>query len=322
MPDPILEAKDLLAASKEGAVFGPLDLTLAPRQICVVHGPKGSGKSALLLALTGRLREATGRLTICGIDAMRDPYAAMQHTAVARLGNYVYTEDRLTLRESIRERCYLDAVPLDDAIKRVEQIRELLGVSIDDSVEVEQLSAMEQAIVSVALVMLRPTSLVVIDDADLLVPHRDQPLLFDIFARLLTLDDAALVASTVDDDTAPDDALVVTLPGRGRSVEPTLLAPVPAGRRERSARHEAPVAEPAPQADEDWLDWGEDRAQPENPEPEDPKPEHTDPDRAQPEHTDPDRSQPEHTGQDRAQPEDAEPENADQTRRESSEDPR
>ncbi|MFM9755270.1 ATP-binding cassette domain-containing protein, partial [Streptomyces turgidiscabies] len=82
MAEPILQAGGLLAAGKRGRIFGPVDLTLWPRQVCVVHGPTGSGKSALLLALTGRLREATGSLTIDGIDAMRDPYRAMQLTGV------------------------------------------------------------------------------------------------------------------------------------------------------------------------------------------------------------------------------------------------
>lgn len=56
----VLYARDLNAQGRKGMIFGPLDMDLAPRQLAVIHGPAGAGKSALLLALCGRFRRTRG----------------------------------------------------------------------------------------------------------------------------------------------------------------------------------------------------------------------------------------------------------------------
>ena len=89
---------------------------------------------------------------------MAEPYRAIQRTSVARIGDYVVPEDRLTLNESVAERCHLDAANLKKAESRVRQIEEIVGFRIDRSCEFEQLEAIERAVASVALAMLRPVS--------------------------------------------------------------------------------------------------------------------------------------------------------------------
>ncbi|WP_114046330.1 ATP-binding cassette domain-containing protein [Acidipropionibacterium virtanenii] len=213
----VLHARGLTASGSHGVIFGPVDLDLSPRQLTVIHGPKGTGKSALLLALTGRFRKTRGTLIIDGVDAIADPYHAIRRTSVATIGNYVQPEDRLTLAESIAERGYLDSVPLTHAEDRMRRIEELVGYTIERSTELEQLTAMEHAIASVALAMIRPSKLIVIDDADVMVPHAEQKELFEIFLRMTELDDSAIVATTVDDDMAPPGSIDIALPARHRA---------------------------------------------------------------------------------------------------------
>ncbi|MGK2308515.1 ATP-binding cassette domain-containing protein [Cutibacterium sp. V970] len=213
----VLHAHDLNAQGRQGMIFGPLDMDLAPRQLAVIHGPAGAGKSALLLALSGRFRRTRGTLIIDGIDAMAEPYRAIQRTSVARIADYVVPEDRLTLNESLAERCHLDAVNLKTAEGRVRQIEEIVGFRIDRSCEFEQLDAIERAVASVALAMLRETKVVVIDDADVMVPHNQQRVLFEMFSKLTELDDSTIIAATVDDDMAPPGSLDVELPAHHRT---------------------------------------------------------------------------------------------------------
>ena len=212
----VLHARDLNAQGRQGMIFGPLDMDLAPRQLAVIHGPAGAGKSALLLALSGRFRRTKGTLIIDGIDAMAEPYRALQRTSVARIAEYVVPEDRLTLNESVAERCHLDAVNLKKAEDRVRQIEEIVGFRIDRSCEFEQLEAIERAVASVALAMLRETKVVVIDDADVMVPHIQQKLLFEMFSKLTELDDSTIIAATLDDDMAPPGSLDIELPAHKR----------------------------------------------------------------------------------------------------------
>ncbi|MEH0338373.1 ATP-binding cassette domain-containing protein [Cutibacterium namnetense] len=212
----VLHARDLSAQGRQGMIFGPLDMDLAPRQLAVIHGPAGAGKSALLLALSGRFRRTKGTLIIDGIDAMAEPYRALQRTSVARIAEYVVPEDRLTLNESVAERCHLDAVNLKKAEDRIRQIEEIVGFRIDRSCEFEQLEAIERAVASVALAMLRETKVVVIDDADVMVPHIQQKLLFEMFSKLTELDDSTIIAATLDDDMAPPGSLDIELPAHKR----------------------------------------------------------------------------------------------------------
>lgn len=213
----VLYAHDFSATGRQGAIFGPLDIELAPRQLAVVHGAAGSGKSALLLALSGRFRRSRGTLIIDGIDAMAEPYRAMQRTGVARIAEYVVPEDRLTLDESLAERCHLDAVNLKDAEARVREIEELVGFRIDRSSEFDDLEPIERAVASVALAMLRETKVIVIDDADVMVPHKQQKLLFDIFSQLTAIDDSTIIAATVDDDIVPPGAFDLELTAHTQS---------------------------------------------------------------------------------------------------------
>ena len=148
---------------------------------------------------------------------MAEPYRAIHRTSVARIADYVVPEDRLTLNESVAERCHLDAVNLKTAESRVRQIEEIVGFRIDRSCEFEQLEAIERAVASVALAMLRETKVVVIDDADVMVPHNQQRLLFEMFSKLTELDDSTIIAATVDDDMAPPGSLDVELPAHNRA---------------------------------------------------------------------------------------------------------
>lgn len=207
----VLEANNLEAEGPRGRIFGPLDLTLEERQVCVVHGEQGSGKSSLLLALAARLRAATGSLTIDGIDAIAEPRRAMALTGVARLGDYVAPEDRLTLRESVYERCFLEGISVRDGVARADELERLVGFRLDRATEMADFTPLERTIASVGLVLLRPSKVVVLDDADLLVPHEQQPLMFELLTRMLALDDAVLVAATLDRGTAPAGAVEVTL---------------------------------------------------------------------------------------------------------------
>lgn len=208
----VLLARHLEAEAGQGHIFGPLDLTLDGGQTCVVYGEQGSGKSALLLALTGRLTNVSGHLEIAGTDAIAQPREAMKCAGVARIGDYIAPEDRLTVRESLYERCFLDGIPVAKGKERAEQLEQLAGYRLDRSMEIADLTPVERAVASVGLAMLHPTKVVVIDDVDMFVPNRQLELMFAIFSRMLTLDDAVLVAAVSDPSAAYYGDVQVGLP--------------------------------------------------------------------------------------------------------------
>lgn len=211
---PVLSARHLIASGPRGTVFGPLDVDLMPGDLCLVHGDAGAGKSSLLLALTARFRKVSGRLEIAGIDAMANPYAAMEEASVARLGEYVVPEDRLTVGESIEERAFQDGISVRQARRRAEEIEEYLGYRVERDIEMEDLDPVVRSVVTCALAMLRPTHVVAIDDVDLVVPHSLQPTMFELLKDLAVFGRCAIVATGIDADTAPAGSLRIRLAGR------------------------------------------------------------------------------------------------------------
>ncbi|GAB47779.1 ATP-binding cassette domain-containing protein [Mobilicoccus pelagius] len=243
MEDPVLVARDLMADGSQGRIFGPVDLALYPRQMCVVTGPSGSGRSSLLLALCGRFRPATGSLEIAGVDAMARPYDALEHTTIARLGDFVGPEDRLTLEESILDRAYIEGVDPEVALARADHMAEVLGVRGDSKALLEDMEAFDRAVVAVALALVRPASIIALDDADMRIRHRDLPRLYSALQRLIDIDGAALVVSVSDDDCMPEGSVVVPL---GRDVAPA-FEPIPeeAPEGDPTATFDAAAPEPS-----------------------------------------------------------------------------
>ena len=106
MTEPLVHAVGLTASARQGTIFGPLDLDLYPGQLGIVHGDRGSGKSALLLSLTARFRRAEGTLFINGINAIEKPYEAMKYTS----GGIRIRPIRPAQTVKLRERSNLNAI--------------------------------------------------------------------------------------------------------------------------------------------------------------------------------------------------------------------
>lgn len=210
---PLLSARELRASGRHGNIFGPLDLDLYPGDLCVVSGADGSGKSSCLVALSGRFRHTQGTLIINGIDAIAHPHQAKEYTAVARLGSYATLEDRLTIKESITERAYLDSIPLAEAERRAAEIESWFGYAIDRDTEIEQLTPLVRLIASVAIVALRPADVIVVDDADAGIAASQLPHMYSLLHTFAQHDNCAIIISALDDTSVPEGATHIHLSG-------------------------------------------------------------------------------------------------------------
>ena len=66
----MLEISDLCAGYGHGPVVQNVSLTIARGETIALLGPNGAGKSTLLAALSGTLRERSGRVMMDGDDLM------------------------------------------------------------------------------------------------------------------------------------------------------------------------------------------------------------------------------------------------------------
>lgn len=231
LPLSTLVAQELTLRTVRGPVFGPVDLVLPPQTHLAVLGSQGTGRSALLLALTGRLDGVSGDLVLTGgpvdvaldsaerpaarayrpeIDASRHPHALRSLTAVARVTDLVELEPALTVREAVDERCLLDGVRRRAGRERFALLAEAVGLGVDSDAEVGELSALTRALIAALLACLRPSRLVTFDDVDASLTVDE---LTHLYSAMDILKDHghSFAVSAVGSAPTPRDAVILTL---------------------------------------------------------------------------------------------------------------
>lgn len=211
-PAPVVSAQHLGLLGPEGPVFTDVSLAAQSGRLTVLVGPGGSGRSSLLLALCGRMRDCTGLVRWQGrpVRTGRDLRALRRATSVARISTLVLPEARLTVAQSVVERALLDGVGPADAERAFAVAEDLLDVHLDRATVTERLTAYERTGLSIALALVRPADLVVLDDLDADLDLTDQRRFADGLVRVASHGPAVL-ASTTEPASVPTEAVLVTL---------------------------------------------------------------------------------------------------------------
>ncbi len=129
----ILRAEGIVVRASWGHIFGPpLDLTIETGGVTLLSAPDSRARTALLLALCGRMQLSAGTLTAFG-GAIRNPHALFKKSAVALIPEIDYVEQAITVQDVVTDQLRWNApwyqlVPRasDDDIERV--CRPVFGV--------------------------------------------------------------------------------------------------------------------------------------------------------------------------------------------------
>jgi ABC-2 type transport system ATP-binding protein len=223
---PLLEVDHLGLATRAGPVFSDVSFTVGEESLTIVVGPAGSGRSALLLAVSGRMRGVVGSVRLSGHPGPTRPRDLRAVTAVARLSTLVQPEGQLSVGESVTERALLDGVHPAAAEAAVTAAEELLDERFDRNLLVDQLDAYRRTLLCVVLALVRPAELLVLDDADRSLDLADQRRLFDALTRVAS-QGRSLLISTSEIAVVPGAAQVVRLPAPPTTAPATPQAPTP-----------------------------------------------------------------------------------------------
>jgi heme ABC exporter ATP-binding subunit CcmA len=96
----MIEASKIRKAYGRVVVLDEVSFTVRGGECLLLLGPNGAGKTTLLRVLATLLRPSSGALTICGVDAVRDPGEARALIGMVGHGSYVYED--LTALENLR----------------------------------------------------------------------------------------------------------------------------------------------------------------------------------------------------------------------------
>ena len=72
---PAVVARGIRVRGPWGPVYGPIDLEIPAGGLNVLVCPAGSGRTALMMTLAGRMKPTSGELTVAGAHRARDIFA-------------------------------------------------------------------------------------------------------------------------------------------------------------------------------------------------------------------------------------------------------
>ncbi|GFE17509.1 hypothetical protein Sgleb_55560 [Streptomyces glebosus] len=169
-----------------GWAFRNIDFTAAPGSLIAVQGPSGSGRTCLLLALTGRMKSAAGTAEVGGLPLPKKKAAVRSVTALAHVPGVAELDPALTVGEHLRERALLQGrfgASLRALLKPRRERRAAARALVDTALtaagldleslpkgirtSVRDLERLEALRLSVALALIGGPRLLAIDDTDL-----------------------------------------------------------------------------------------------------------------------------------------------------------
>ncbi|MGW7265528.1 ATP-binding cassette domain-containing protein [Streptomyces sp. NPDC054842] len=220
-----------------GRVFDGVDVDAGPGALIAVEGPSGSGRTCLLLALTGRMKPSEGRAAVGPFHLPRQMAAVRAISALAHVPGVTDLEPALTVGEHLLERALLRrrfTGPLRDGLRallrpRAERLAEARGrvdlalaaVGLDLTTlpkgartAVRDLERLEALRLSLALALVDEPRLLAVDDTDLKLSDAERA---EVWALLRSLADSGPTVLAVC-SRAPEDAVVVsTRPAPGET---------------------------------------------------------------------------------------------------------
>lgn len=106
--EPIVQIAGAEVHGPRGVVFGPLDAVSAT-PVTVVVGERGSGRTSLLLALSGRMRLRHGDLSVLGVSSKQDLTGLRRQSAIAGFAGMDDLEGSVDVIDSVRERIAIES---------------------------------------------------------------------------------------------------------------------------------------------------------------------------------------------------------------------
>lgn len=210
----VLRATGLTLRTRKGTAFADVDLTLPAGELVSVCGPAGSGRTMLLLALTGRAAGVTGTVAVGGSDRVAD---VRRHTAVAPTGGAVALEPELTVGAQEREyRQFLGRGAGD-----LDELAALVGLPLRRDERVGELPVVDQRLLGLALGALGRPAVLVADDVETNLDAAERN---RVAAALRALADAGITVVAAGCDPIPGADAVLRLGGSRPALEPATPA--------------------------------------------------------------------------------------------------
>jgi ABC-type multidrug transport system ATPase subunit len=210
-----------------GWAFRGVSADAEPGSLIAVEGPSGSGRTCLLLALTGRMRPTEGLAAVGGLELPKRMSAVRRRSALAHVAGVTDLDPALTVGEHLREQALLQrrfggSLPRPrpwprprgertrEERERVDDALAVAGLDLAAlpkaaRTAVRDLERVEALRLSLALALLGRPRLLGVDDTDLKLPPAGRA---EVWALLRSVAGTGTTVLAVCSE-APRDAVVV-----------------------------------------------------------------------------------------------------------------
>ncbi|WP_307821670.1 ATP-binding cassette domain-containing protein [Streptomyces coffeae] len=207
-----------------GWAFRDVGLAADPGTLIAVEGPSGSGRTCLLLTLTGRMRPAAGQGSVGGFRVPQQMARIRRISALAQVPGVSELDPVLTVAEHLRERALLQRRFGDAPRGLLRPRRERAAASraaIDAAVRaagldldtlpkgprtaVRDLERLEALRLSIALALISRPRLLAVDDTDMKLSDAERAQAWALLREIA--EDGITVLAVCSQ--APEDAVVV-----------------------------------------------------------------------------------------------------------------
>ncbi|MFJ1970776.1 ATP-binding cassette domain-containing protein [Streptomyces sp. NPDC087903] len=229
-------ARDFGLKGPRGWAFRDVRVDAEPGSLLAVEGPSGSGRTCLLLALTGRMKPTQGVAVVGEFKLPRQMTPLRRVSAVANVAGVTDLDPALTVGEHLEERALLQRrfdgplcgllrprserlaaarLRVDTALSAAGLDREALPKGSRTAVrDLERLEALR---LSVALALIGRPGLLGVDDTDMKLSAAERE---EVWALLRSLTEAGTTVVAVCSE-APRDAVKVTTWAETTRIEQT-----------------------------------------------------------------------------------------------------
>ncbi|WP_028811443.1 ATP-binding cassette domain-containing protein [Streptomyces flavidovirens] len=208
-----------------GWAFRGVSVAAEPGTLIAVEGPSGSGRTCLLLALTGRMRATEGHAEVGGLRLPKKMSAVRAMSALGPVTGVNELDPAFTVAEHLRERALLQrrfdgslrallrprAERAAEARARIDTALDAVGLDLDTlpkgaRTSVRDLERLEALRLSVGLALMGNPRLLAVDDLDLKLSDAERVLAWELLRRVARAGTTVVAVCS----EAPDDALRIT----------------------------------------------------------------------------------------------------------------
>ncbi|SFX05749.1 ATP-binding cassette domain-containing protein [Streptomyces atratus] len=217
-------AEDFGLKGPRGWAFQGLDLDAGPGSLVAIEGPSGSGRTCLLLALTGRMRPTEGQAKVGGLRLPRKMAAVRRIAALGPVPGVSELDPAFTVDEHLRERALLQRrfdgslrALLRPRAERIAAARARIDAALDAAgldpatlpkagrTSVRDLERLEALRLSVALALIGTPRLLAVDDTDLKLSDAERAEAWDLLRSVADSGTTVLAVCS----QAPEDAITL-----------------------------------------------------------------------------------------------------------------